>query len=105
MAILGVASQLISGTLDLTMPDLTRYWFVQNQDAAPMTIHFPAGSGATTIIINPGQSAGYAGDWMDIISFPYIGPITLTGASSAPFGSGCFTVRSYWPLLSTPWPQ
>lgn len=105
MANFGAVTNLVAGgpggTLTPTLPLGAKYWYLQNQDVAPLTITFPAGSGFGPVVLNAAASLGAAGDWIDSIGFPFRGPsVTLTSTISiAQFGSGFSLVAptNYYP--------
>lgn len=96
MAALGTASTLSSGTGTYTLPAGVGYWFIENQDTAPLKIAFlnTGGSwaGVSNFILSPASFTGQAGGWIDSLRFPYFDPAGFTITStvaSAQFGSGC----------------
>lgn len=93
MAAFGGATALVAGTITLTIPSGTRYWFFQNQAANPMKLVMSGADAFNSIVLNPSASgAGYAGDWVDSNMFPFFGAtVVVTGTSTDQFGSGSTT--------------
>ncbi len=98
MPAFGAATNLVSGTITLTLPDGAKYWYIQNQSTAPILITFATNSGLGPIALNPcsitGATTGWAGDWLDTNNGPpaFSGSIVLTSAvTTAQFGSGYST--------------
>ncbi len=93
----GAATNLIGGTITLTLPAAALYVYIQNQDIAPLLITFPANSGLGPIVLNPcaiaSATTGWAGDWFDTIDYPiFVGSVVLTSTvTTAQFGSGYST--------------
>lgn len=89
MADFGSTTNLVSGTLTLTLPP-SKYWFIQNQDVAPLLITFPSTSGFSAVVLGAATVLGGAGDWLDSERFPWFGPsVVLTSTvATARFGSG-----------------
>lgn len=91
MTTLGTATNLTAGTLTCTVPDGTKWWFLQNQDVAPLKVTFPDDPNFGPLILASASALG-AGDggFLDNLAFPYIGTLTLTSTvATAQFGSGC----------------
>jgi len=99
MPTFGAATNLIANTITLTLPRGTvKYWYLQNQDTAPLLVTFPVGSGFGPVALDPATVTGGAGDWLDSIGFPWPGggtnkfsglTVVLTSTiATAQFGSG-----------------
>lgn len=91
MPAFGAATNLVGGTLTLTLPLGARYWYLQVQDADEMKVAFTGGAGAFgPITLNAATVTGAAGDWLDSIGFPWFGSsVTITsGTATLQFGSG-----------------
>ena len=96
MTLFGGATNLVSGTITLTLPTNSLYWYIQNQDTAPLKVTFSDASFGP-VVLNPsnisGATTGWAGDWIDSTGFPFFGAsVTLTSLGGSPaaaqFGSG-----------------
>lgn len=90
MANLGSATNLVGGTLTLTIPSGTKYWYIQNQDTGALLVTFPAGSGFGPIALAGSSATGAPGDWLDSVGIPFRGAsLTLTsGVATGQFGAG-----------------
>lgn len=96
MALLGSATALVAGTGTYTLPAQVGYWFIENQDTAPLKVAFlnlgGGWAGVSNFILSPASATGYDGGAMDSLRFPYFDPsgFTLTSTVAvAQFGSGC----------------
>lgn len=89
MPAFGAATNLVSNTITLTIPTYSRYWYIQNQDIAPLKVTFTGGEFGP-IVLNAATATGAAGDWIDSVGFPFFGTsVTLTSTiATAQFGSG-----------------
>jgi hypothetical protein len=90
MANLGAATNLVGGTMTLTLPAGTRYWYIQAQDLGSFKITF-SGTEFGPVVLNAAAAQGEAGDWIDSVGFPFFGAsVTITNAitATAQFGSG-----------------
>lgn len=94
MAVFGAATNLVAGTLTLTLPDAAKYWYIQNQDTGALKITFSNASFGP-VTLNAATATGAAGDWLDSIGFPFFGSsvsVVLTSSvTTAQFGSGYAT--------------
>lgn len=92
-ATFGARNTLSSGILRLNLPSGSEYWYIQNQDTSPLLITFNTGSTFGAITLTGSPVKGEAGDFLDSIQFPWIGPyVVLTSdLASAQFGSGYST--------------
>lgn len=90
MANFGAATNLVAGTLTLTLPAGSKYWYIQNQDVAPLVATFPAGSGFGPISLAAASALNAPGDWLDSVGIPFRGAsVVLTSTvATAQFGSG-----------------
>ncbi len=96
MTSFGAATNLVGGTITLALPENSQYWYIQNQDTSPLKITFSDPSFGPAVL-NPcaisGATTGWAGDWIDSISYPFFGvSVTITSLGGSPataqFGSG-----------------
>jgi hypothetical protein len=99
-AVLGQAMNLVGGTITLTIPIGTQYFFIQNQDTQPIQMTVPGLIGGP--ILNPyvTQAVGFSGDWLDIPGFPFLpASITLTSVGPTPTATAQFAA---WPSANPP---
>lgn len=98
---LGTQTNLAGGTLACSLPAGTKFWYVQNQDTAPIVLTSTVISssptaqnifGMTTVILTAASAKGEGnGGWIDSIGFPFIDGFSFTLTSTlatAQFGSG-----------------
>ena len=101
MAILGSATNLVAGTGTYTLMTPVGYWFIQNQDVAPLKVAFTTTTGSTVIsnrILAAATALGGSGETITSLQFPYLDPVGMTLTSTvatAQFGSGCFIADPY----------
>jgi hypothetical protein len=96
MPAFGSVTNLSGGTITLTLPINSLYWYIQNQDTSPLKVTFSDPSFGPAILNPcdiPGATTGWAGDWIDSRDFPFFGAsVTLTSLGGSPsnaqFGSG-----------------
>lgn len=89
----GTTSQLVAGTLQLTLPTKCRWWYVQNQSTQPLTVSFISGDWGfmSSIILAPAAFDGAPGGYLDSLGVPYFAPEGVLLSSADPigaFGSG-----------------
>ncbi len=71
MAAFGSTTVLSSGTLTLASTSGQQWFFIQNQDTAPLTVQFKSGSTVLgQIILEPATATGRAGGYLDSVSYP-----------------------------------
>jgi len=85
----GSSTILSGGTVTITLPPNSKYWYIQNQDTAPLKIAFSDPSFGP-VVLNAATATGAAGDWLDSVGFPFFGTsVTLTSTvAAAQFSSG-----------------
>lgn len=92
MAEFGQETQLAGGTLTLEQPIKVNFWYIQNQDTAPLTLTFEEGTpfgSFSKLVLTEAAASGGAGGYVDSVAFPFFGNITLTSSiATAKFGSG-----------------
>ena len=93
MSEIGTITQLTAGAAILTLPDKSPFWFIQNQDIAPLVVNF---RGARTgvfsrIVLVAADTRGGPGGYVDSVAFPYFdteGFLLNSSIIDAQFGSG-----------------
>jgi len=89
MADFGQAKNLVSNTITLNLPAGCQYWFIHNQDIAPLQITAPGLVGGPCL--KEAGSAGSSGEWIDSFRFPFFpSSFTLTSAGASPVSTGQF---------------
>lgn len=92
MPAFGAATNLVGGTITLTLPAEAKYWFLQCRDVTFLDVQFvglragvcsPLGLNAATVL-------GGAGDWVDSFRFPFFftSVILTSTVATARFASG-----------------
>lgn len=99
MAAFGSVTALTAGAATLNGSTGQQYFWVQNNDAQPITLTFKNAGGSTLgqWVLNPATVAGRAGDTLDSVSMPAFldaaigGSVVLAGTGTGQFSSGAST--------------
>lgn len=91
--LLGTVALLANNTGTFSLQPKTNFWFIQNQDVAPLKIQFlgPRSGLFSSLVLASAINAGGPGGYIDSIGFPYFDPLGFTLSSivaAALFGSG-----------------
>jgi hypothetical protein len=89
----GTVTNLVDGSILLEPGPKTGtigiFWFVQNQDIAPLKVSFPEYPSLGNIILRAGSAQGDAGGYIDSNGFPPVGKVLLESTiDEAQFGAG-----------------
>ena len=93
ITLLGSTQNLVGGVANLGLKPGSVFWYIQNQDVAPLRVSFlgPRSGIFSPIVLNPGNALGVGGGYLDSIGFGYFDTLGFALASSianAQFGSG-----------------
>lgn len=99
MAAFGTTTNLVAGTITLTPGSVLNnaigsgpFWFIQNQDIAPLIVSFPEHPELGNIVLRAAASQGDAGGYIDSVNFPPVGSVKLDSTiATAQFSSGSTT--------------